>query len=234
MIDHAALVHAVGDYAQALLTNFDIGSVLYRLTDHVTAVLGADGAGVSLTHDDRDQLAFVAATDGDVVAIEEQQIASQQGPCHEAFRTGELVVVTDLEHDERWPDYRPAAVKAGARAVLGVPMPVEARRIGALNVYRHTPHDWDDAEIEVAQALANMATGYVLTAGALERSSTLAAQLQHALDSRIIVEQAKGMLAERHQIPLAEAFHRLRGHARSQQLRVHGLAQDIVDGTVTL
>lgn len=233
MVDHAALVRAVADYAQALLTQYDIGSVLYRLTDHVTAVLGADGAGVSLAQGEGD-LAFLAATDGDVAAIEEQQVVTRQGPCHEAYRTGEVVMVTDLQGDERWPAYRPAAVEAGARAVLGVPMPVGHNRIGALNVYRHTPHDWDDAEIEVARALADMASGYVLNAGALERADVLNTQLQRALDSRIIIEQAKGILSERHDISPAEAFQRLRGHARRTQARVHDVATQIVDGTVTL
>lgn len=233
MVDHAALVHAVGDYAQALLTRYDIGSMLYRLTDHVTAVLGADGAGVSLGLEDRD-LAFVAATDGDVATIEEQQIATGQGPCHEAYRTGELIVVNDLEHDTRWPAYRPAAVKAGAMAVLGVPMPIGPSRIGALDVYRWTIHDWDDAEIEVARALANMASGYVLNAGALERSNVLTTQLQRALDSRIIIEQAKGILAERHNITPAEAFQLLRSHARNTQIRAHDLAEKVVDRTATL
>lgn len=233
MVDHAALVHAVGDYARALLTNYDVGSVLYRLTDHVTAVLGADGSGVTLADDDRN-LAYVAATDGHVAGIEEQQIASRQGPCHEAFQTGELVAVADLEHEDRWPDYRRAAIAAGARAVLGVPMPIGERRIGALNVYRRAQHDWDDEEIEVAQALANMASGYVLSAGALERSGILTTQLQRALDSRVIVEQAKGILAERHDISPNEAFQRLRSHARRNQLRIRELAQDIVDDEVHL
>ena len=230
MVNHAALVQAVADYAQALLTDFDIGTVLYRLTDHVTAVLGADGAGVSLA-DDSPNLAFVAATDGTVAAVEQEQIAQGEGPCHEAYRTGELVVVADLEQEHRWPAYASAAIEHGARSVLAVPMPVTERRIGALNVYRHAPHDWHDDEMEVARALADMASGYVLNAGRLDEARTLGQQLQHALGSRIIVEQAKGILAERNQISTAEAFERLRKHARSTNTRVHDLSRQIVDDT---
>ena len=233
MVNHAALVQAVGDYAQALLIDYDIGTVLYRLTDHVVAVLGADGAGVSLAERGPD-LAFVAATDGMVAAIEQEQVTRQQGPCHDAYRTGDLVVVPDLEHDVRWTAYRTAALEHGARAVLAVPMPVTERRLGALNIYRRTSHDWDDAEMEVAQVLANMASGYVLNSGRLDQARTLSQQLQHALDSRIIVEQAKGILAERNQISPADAFERIRKHARATNTRVHDLAQQIVDGTPTV
>ncbi len=125
-----ALVQAVGDYARALLTDYDIGTVLYRLTDHVTNVLGTDGAGVSLA-DDGPHLAFVAATDGNVAAVEEAQEAQREGPCHEAYRSGDPVAVVDLEQEERWPAYRQTALQVGVRAVLGVPMPVAERRIGA-------------------------------------------------------------------------------------------------------
>lgn len=98
-------------------------------------VLGADGAGVSLDRDGGN-LAFVAASDGRVAAIEEQQIATGTGPCHDAFRTGQLVAVTDLESEDRWPEYTAAALDAGARAVLGVPMPVGAGRLGG---HEHLP-----------------------------------------------------------------------------------------------
>ena len=230
MVDHAALVQAVGDFAQALLTDYDIGTVLYRLTDHVTTVLGVDGAGVSLA-DDSPNLIFVAATDGDVAAIEQEQVVQCDGPCHHAYRTGELVAVSDLEQEQRWPAYRARAVDHGARAVLAVPMPVAEDRIGALNVYRRTTHDWGDDEIAVGRVLADMASGYVLNAGRLEEARTLGQQLQHALNSRIIIEQAKGILAERNQITPAQAFDRLRKHARSTSTRVHDLAAQIVDGT---
>lgn len=233
VVNHDALVRAFADYAHALRSHYDVGTVLYRLTDHVVDVLQADGAGVSLARDEH-HLAFVAATDGHVAAIEEQQIATGTGPCHDAFRTGEVVAVTDLATEDRWPEYTQAARNAGAAAVLGVPMPVDQRRIGAVNIYKHTAHDWAEHEITVAAVLADMATGYILNAGELEEARTLAQQLQHALDSRIIIEQAKGILAERNQITPAEAFQRLRKYARHTQTRLHDVAAQVVDGTPTL
>lgn len=233
VVNHAALVRAFGDYARALRSHYDVGTVLYQLTDHVVDVLGADGAGVSLARDDH-HLAFVAASDGHVAAIEEQQLVTGTGPCHDAFQTGEVVAVADLATEDRWPEYTAAARDAGAAAVLGVPMPAEEGHIGAVNIYRHTAHDWDEHEMAVAAVLADMATGYILNAGELEEARTLAQQLQHALDTRIIIEQAKGILAERNQITPSEAFERLRKYSRHTQSRVHDVAAQVIDGTPTL
>ena len=149
----------------------------------------------------------------------------------EAFRTGALVVVPDLATSCTWPGYRDAAMGLGARAVAGVPMPVGHARIGALNLYWQEPYDPPKEELEVAQLLADMASGYILNVTARERAETLAARLQHALDSRIVIEQAKGMLVERHGLRPAEAFQRIRIEARSANRRVHDVAREIVART---
>lgn len=207
--------------------------MLYHLTDQVVAVLGVDGAGVSLARDG-EKLTFVTATDAKVTAIEDQQIAHDEGPCHDAFHTGEVVVVRDLETEQRWPDYRQAALVHGARAVVGIPMPVGEQRIGALNVYHHSPRDWSDEQVDVAQVLADMASGYILNATTLAESRSLADQLQHALDSRVVVEQAKGIVAERGDIAPQDAFELIRAHARRTGTRVHDTAQQVVDGVLDL
>lgn len=229
MIHHDALVATFRTYAAALLEPFDVGPVLYGLTDQVTEVLGADGAGVSLGDGDR-PLTFVTATDAAIATIEEEQAVRESGPCHRAFRSGTAVVCEDLEADDRFPGYCEVALANGVRAVLGIPMPVGVQRIGALNVYWHAPHVVTDDEVQIAQLLADMASGYILNATRVERSETLAHQLQHALDSRVVIEQAKGILAERHHLSPSEAFHRLRQRARSSSRRVHDVATDIVAG----
>ena len=228
MLDHQALLEAFREYASQLLRPYAVGPVLYRLTDQVVAVLGVDGAGVCLGDGDG-VLRFVTATDGDVAAIEEAQVAHDTGPCLEAFRTGDQVVVADLAASTRFGGYRESALAHGARAVAGIPMPVGEARIGALNLYWHAPHDPSTEELEVAQLLADMASGYILNATERERVETLASQLQHALDSRIVIEQAKGVLVERHHISPAEAFHQIRAQARSSSRRVHDLANEIVE-----
>ncbi len=233
LIDPDALLDAFRDYARALLQPYDVGTVLYHLTDQVVAVLGVDGAGVSLAREG-DDLTFVTATDAKVTAIEEQQMAQGAGPCHDAFHTGEVVTVHDLEAEERWPDYCEAALLHGARAVLGIPMPVGEQRIGALSVYHHSPREWPEEQVDVAQVLADMASGYILNASTLAESRGLADQLQHALDSRVIIEQAKGVIAERRDVLPGEAFELIRTHARRTCTRVHDTAQQVVDGVLDL
>jgi AmiR/NasT family two-component response regulator len=109
-------------------------------------------------------------------------------------------------------------------------MPLGEQRIGALNLYRRNAQEWPADELDDAQLLADMATGYVLNTRVLHEREKLAAQLQHALDSRVIIEQAKGVIAERHRIDTPAAFELLRRHARNQQQKVHDVASAIVDG----
>lgn len=233
MIDDRALRDAFSDYAAALLERYDIGHVLYRLTDQVVDVLGVDGAGVSLRVSD-DDLQFVTATDDRSSRVEAAQIQAGDGPCYAAFRSGDVVTVADLERDGRWEEVRRSALGEGFRAIAGIPMPVTEVRIGALTLYKSTPHEWSAEELDVAQLLANVASGYILNWRSLDETTTLASQLQHALDSRIVIEQAKGVLAERHGTTPDDAFHALRKHARSTSSRLHDVAGQVVSGELRL
>lgn len=233
MVDQAALLRAFHGYARVLLGPYEIGTVLYQLTDQVVDLLGVDGAGVSLAHGD-EQLTFVTATDANITAVEEAQVAGSQGPCHDAFRTGSVVVVEDLADESRWDEYRAFAVDHGVRAVAGIPMPVGDQRIGALNIYRRTAGPWAQDDLDAAQLLADMASGYILNATQLDESRTLTTQLQHALDSRVVVEQAKGVLAERHDLTVHQAFEILRDHARRTGTRIHTVCTRVVEGDLEL
>lgn len=234
MIDHDALVAAFSSYSHALLHSYDIGHVLYRLSDQALDVLGIDGAAVSVVDDeDDDGLTFVSATSARFDTIETTQDINGIGPCHDAFRTGEQITVVDLAEETRWPTYRRVALDNGCRSVAGLPMPIHDRRIGALNLYRDQPHEWETEELHVGQVLANMAAGYIINHAELSESRTVARQLQRALDSRVVIEQAKGMLAARRNISPEEAFDLLRRHARSTNTRLHALCQDVVDGNDT-
>ncbi len=233
MVDQAALLRTFHGYARVLLGPYELGTVLYQLTDQVVDLLGVDGAGVSLTHDD-ERLTFVTATDANITAVEETQLANGHGPCHEAFRTGSVVAVDDLADETRWDEYRAFAIEHGIRAVAGIPMPVGDQRIGALNLYRHTAGPWSQEDLDAAQLLADMASGYILNATQLDESRTLTTQLQHALDSRIVVEQAKGVIAERHDITVHQAFEILRAEARGTGTRVHAVCTRVVEGELDL
>jgi GAF domain-containing protein len=232
MADLSALLRIFGEYARTIAGPYDMGDVLCRLTGQVTELTCADGAGVSIADDGR--LRFVTASDESVATIEEQQARLPDGPCHEACRSRECVVSADLASDDRWPQHRHLALAQGVTAVAGVPLRASDRCLGALNLYRRGRLGWAAEELEVAQVLADMATGYVLNAGTLSAQRDLAAQLQRALDSRVLIEQAKGILAERHGTDTATAFDRLRSHARSTNAKIHDAAAAVVDGTLRL
>ena len=227
-MDSDALRRAFRDYARVLLGPYDVGSLLYRLVDQAVDVLDVDGAGVSIAQEG-ETLTFVAGTSASVSAIEQEQITKESSPLNDAYRTGDPVAIDDVETDDRWPEYRTAALAQGLHAVAALPMPVSERRIGALGLYRTRPHAWTDEEFETAQVLADMASGAILNASDLDESRTLAAQLQQALDSRVVIEQAKGVLAERHDISPHDAFERVRNRARRDRRRVHDVAEDVVE-----
>ena len=228
MIDDTALRYAVRDYARRIASNYGLGDGLYSVTDQSLQVLGCDGAGVSVGDPDG-RLRFVTATEQAVVRIEEEQAIAQEGPCFEAYETGELVVTPDLAEEPRWERYRRTALDAGFRAVAGVPMLVEDVRIGAVNLYHAHPHQWAQEELEVAQVLADMASGYIANHRTLAESRRLADQLQKALDSRIVIEQAKGVIAARHHLHIDEAFQHLRAQARSASRKLHDVARETVE-----
>lgn len=228
-VDHAELMQGMAEFAAALVDgDYDVTEMLFQLSDQSLAVLGIDGAGVSLRNADGD-LEVVTATDGRASRMQHAQARAQDGPCVHAHRSGEVVTVADLATDTRWPDLRETATVVGYRATAAVPMPVTGETIGTLDLYADRPGRWDGV-IEAATLLADMAAGYVLMARTLQDERTRAAQLQHALDSRVVVEQAKGMLAARHGLGVDEAFERLRRHARSHRRRVVEVAEEVVAG----
>lgn len=235
MTKAARLRALVSEYARTVLGRYEIGDVLYRLTDQSLPLLGVEGAGVSLGDEDG-LLRFLTATDDSVVRVEEKQVESQQGPCHQAFRTGERMVVDDLRAvpADRWSDYAPFAVAHGYVSVAGIPMVIDGRTIGALNVYRHGAGPWDEDTLEDAQLVADMASGYIANDRTLAESRQLAEQLQRALASRVVIEQAKGVLAERHGTDVAAAFERLRAHSRSENERLHAVAQAVIEHRLDL
>lgn len=233
MANQAALNRAFADYARTIARRYDIGDVLYRLTDQMLEVLDVDGAGVSIA-ERGGRLSFVTATDDRVARVEAAQIESGEGACYDAFVTGEPTTSADLTAEGRWPGYVEVAAEHGLRGVAGIPMGTGEDRIGALNLYTAQPRTWRAEDLEVGQLLADMATGYVMNARTLTESQLLANQLQHALDSRIVIEQAKGIIAERQGLDTADAFQLIRKHARSHNARLHDIAAAIVDGSLKL
>jgi GAF domain-containing protein len=215
MADQDRFVVALSEFAHTLTGNFAIGDVLHDLSVQVTQVLDASGAGVSLADEDG-SFRFVTALNEATAAVEKLQEEEQQGPCVDAHRTGRPVLVADLRrHPARWPNLVPRALELGVTAVAGLPMHLNRVRLGALNLYHAHPRDWTHEDVAAAQVLANMATSYVAHASEVERQRRTAEQLEEALASRVIIEQAKGMIAAERKITVDQAFELLRGHARS-------------------
>ena len=215
-------------FAHKMAGGYDTTAVLHDLCDQVAQIFGVTGAGVALV-DSAGDLRFVTATVERVVEIERTQEKLQEGPCYAALDTGNPKVVSDIAGSEQWPRYRPHAERLGLRSVLGVPLSIGDQRIGALNIYDAERREWADEEVAASRVLADMAAAYVINATELEQSRRLATQLQEALDSRVVIEQAKGKLAGSEGISVDQAFNRLRRHARNNNASIRQVAQSVVE-----
>ncbi len=220
-------------FASTMAREFDVNDVLYELGDGAMGILDAAGAGVSVVND-AGELVFITSTSQLVVDIERVQTADQQGPCVEAFRSGDVVPVSDIRTLDQWPRYKEAAARHGLSSVVGLPLILDDHRIGSLNVYDTNVREWTDAELASAWVLADMATAYLVHAGELAEARKLTEQLQYALDSRIVIEQAKGMLSRDHSIPVDEAFRLLRMFARSHNLGLRDVARRVVEAELQI
>jgi GAF domain-containing protein len=215
--------------ADTMVADFDVIDFLHMLTDRSTALLAASAAGVVLA-DPRGELRVAAASSEAAGLVELFQIQNDQGPCLDCFRTGQPVSAVGLgKPHQRWPRFAAAAIQAGFRTVEAMPMRLRDQIIGALNLFRDTPDPFDPADLRIGQALADVATIGLLQERNLRRSETVAEQLQAALNSRTVIEQAKGKLAERLTIDMDLAFRMLRDYARNSNQRLTDVARNFVE-----
>jgi GAF domain-containing protein len=186
--------------------------------------------GGLLLIDQRGHLQVVAASSEATRLVELLQLQSEEGPCLECVSTGSPVTVQDLAiEQERWPTFSPAAMSMGFRTVHAVPLRLREQTVGGLNLFTTgTRRGLGGDELRIAQALADVATIAILQQRSISRTSLLAEQLQTALNSRIVVEQAKGVLAERGGLDMQGAFNRLRGYARGHQEKLSDVAAAVV------
>jgi transcriptional regulator with GAF, ATPase, and Fis domain len=233
-MDGQLLSETFVELTDTMVAGFDMIDFLHVLTDRSVLLLDVSAAGLLLA-DPRGQLRVVAASSEAARLLELFQLQSDQGPCLDCFRSGQPVTAADLAAEApRWPRFAPAAREAGFAAVQALPMRLRDQVIGALNLFRAGPGAFDPADVRVGQALADVATISLLHERGMRRSDTLNEQLQIALNSRVIIEQAKGKLAERLGLDMDQAFTLLRDHARARNLRLSDLAQAVIDGTQTL
>jgi transcriptional regulator with GAF, ATPase, and Fis domain len=219
------------ELADTLVTGFDVADFLHGLADRCVQLLGVDAAGLMLA-DQRGSLEVIASSSEQSRLVELFQLQNDQGPCLECYRSGQPVSEVDLAAaGQRWPLFAPAAAGAGFAAVQALPMRLRDEVIGALNMFMHAPRRLDETALQVAQALADVATIGLLHERNLRHQEVLAEQLQGALNSRIAIEQAKGVLAERLGLDMGQAFSLLRDQARAQNRRLAELAGAVAGGS---
>lgn len=224
---------ALVDFARGLGGHDSVEAVLGALSDRCVELLPADGVGVLLLEDSD---LTVSTSNSEVGAkVEHLEVVVGDGPCVECVRTGRRILVPDLEAAaDRYPEFVPKALDAGARAIHALPLTGRGELVGALDIINCERTTLTPTQLGTAQMLADVAVSYIYAVRLHERSSRLAEQLQSALDSRVVIEQAKGVLAERHGDDMQAAFERLRRHARSSNLTVRSVAQQTVDGSLRL
>ncbi len=220
--------------ADSLVDDFDIIDLLTVLADRCVELVDADAAGI-LVADADGNLRVMAASSEQARLLELFQLQNEEGPCLEAHATGQPVIHTDLRQaTDRWPRFAPEARQDGFGSVYALPLRLRTVVIGALNLFRTQTGAMPDADAKLAQAMADVASIAILQHEAARESQIVALQLQHALDSRVSIEQAKGMIAERAQLDMDEAFLRLRGYARTSRRQLTSVALEIVGGTLPL
>ncbi len=227
MYDRDLLWSTLIGFTRTIVGPYDVNTMLEDLTSAATGLLRLVGTGVSLIQDGR--LTHATSTSR-LSSLELAQEQTQSGPCVQASRTGEVIAVPDLRiHAQEWGAYCAAGAETGVLAVAGIPMTLGETKFGALNLYAAGVREWSVDDLAIAQVLADMATGYLINASQLSKQQQLNEQLQHALDSRVIIEQAKGMLAATHAISIEAAFELIRGHTRRHHASLRSVAEAIVN-----
>jgi GAF domain-containing protein len=218
------------ELADTLVDDFEITDFLRLLCERAVGILGVAAAGLLLT-DEQDQLQVVAASSEQTRVLELFQLQAAEGPCLDCFHSGRPVSVADLSTTDRWPEFVKVARATGFAAVHALPMRLRTEVIGALNLFDTMPRALSEEAGRMGQALADVATIGLLQQRAIRRRDLLTEQLQAALNSRILIEQAKGVVAERLGVDVQEAFTLLRAAARRGNRRLSDMARSVVDGS---
>jgi GAF domain-containing protein len=219
--------------ADSLVAEFDVIDLLTVLADRTVQLLDVSAAGI-LPADGNGQLRVMAASSEQVRLLELFQLQNNEGPCLDCHTTGRAVASEDLGESARWPRFTTKAHAAGFRSVYACPMRLRSAVIGALNLFRTTAGPMPAEDVLLARAFADVATIAILQDQTVREAETRARQLQLALDSRVVIEQAKGMPAEYAKLDMDQAFGRLRSFARSHNRRLSALAAELVNGSVEL
>lgn len=218
--------------ADTIVDGFDRYELLHDLSVSCARLLDADAAGVSIA--DGRRLQFVVATSEDMATVERFQADHRQGPCFDAYLTGQHVSTPDLRATaRRWPRWTRQALALGFAAADAFPLRLGEQTVGALDVYATQTRTLSPDDVALGAAFAHMAAIGLVHEQAIAEHRNVQAQLQHALDNRISIEQAKGIVAERLQIPVSQAFDLIRRFSRSHNVKVVKTSRQIVNGELT-
>lgn len=229
-----SIVQAFVHLADSLIADFDVIDFLQYLIDRCVELTDTDEAAIMLVAP-TGQLRPVASSTERSWLIELFETQTNDGPCLDAFRAGSVITSSNLAiENDRWPRFAQHAVSVGFRSVHSVPLRLRDSVIGALNLLRVNEGELPTVDAELARALSDIATVGLLQHQAVQKAESTASALEHALTSRVRIEQAKGIVSERADVSIDEAFERIRKHARNNRLGVGVVAQGVVDRSIDL
>jgi transcriptional regulator with GAF, ATPase, and Fis domain len=221
------------ELTDTLVSHFDVAELLHTLVRRCVDLFDVDAAGLMLA-DERGTVRVVASSNEQTRMLELFEIQSHEGPCMDCYLTGQTVVEEDLETSERWPLFREEALGVGFVAALAVPMSLRNDVIGALNLFRSRRGTLNEEDFTACRALADVATIALIQERAVRETRILADQLQMALNSRVIIEQAKGVVAGLANVDMDTAFRVLRAYARAENQLLADVARDVTTGHLPL
>jgi len=216
-----------------LVDDFDVIDLLTLLSSRSVDLLGATQAGILLA-DDTGRLRVMAASSEQIALLELFQVQNDEGPCLDCYRSGRVVAESDLSRSTAWPLFAAESVSAGFPSVCAVPLRLRAEVLGCLNLFIDQVEELSPADLALAQALADVASIAIVQDQAARDAAVRESQLRHALQSRVSIEQAKGMIAEYAQTDMDDAFKRLRSFARSNNRHLTEVAESVVAGRLSL
>lgn len=222
------------ELADTLVAGFDVIDFLHTLVERSVELLAADAAGLMLENQ-RGELEVVAASSEEAMVLELFELQSSQGPCMDCFTSGEALVNVDVaEMTVRWPLFAAAAAQAGYNSAHAIPLRLRGQVIGAMNLFSLAAEPLTSQDVALGQGMADIATIGLLQQRRLLEQDIITEQLQAALSTRVVIEQAKGVLAERAQISVGAAFTMMRAQARRTEQQLTAIAYAVLDGSLSV
>jgi GAF domain-containing protein len=219
--------------ADTLTTDYDMVDLLHTLVFECAGILEMEAGGLMLV-DGNGQLQLMTSTSEAADLVEIMQLSAAAGPCIDCFRTGIAVSVGEISESDRWPEFRTAAMGQGFRSVLATPMKLRGRILGTMNLFGTAAGVVGDRDAAVAQALADVATIGILQERVIQEGHLMEGQLHRALDSRIMIEQAKGVIANELSLSMDDAFNLLRKYARDRNFTIRSVSEQVSNREISV